>query len=511
MINFIKNIKRSDSRTVKWNLFFNYSSIIYNVIIAIALVPLYLKYIPSEVYGLWLATGNILIWMTLLDPGLGATMQYKIAFAIGENKKKEIGKLIGNSFIISFFFLFVLFIAIVILQYNINSWLNMNFIKEDNFMLALALTSFSTVLMVFSFNIQGINFGLQSSLGVGIVFTIMNIVGIGVTIYLLKNGYGLLAFGYAGMIRALIYLIGNLCYMLIRIKSDNYKISYDKSGLKELIKLFSISFVGKITGTLQGRVFEFLIAKYISYSTVTNFKMTLNAPENSKIILIRPSVSISPVISKLIGSGEVDEIKIKIRQLFLFFIWASMFIFSAFLIFNENFINLWIGKSFFLGKIPNLLICILIIVASLSEILAQIVWSIGEIKKNNIATFFQFVLFLPLAIFSSINYGIIGLLSAAILSYILVTISYFSWLIINKFAVNKKNIFTLLKEIVISTVIISCLYYFFQNQNSRSWIYFIINCTLFVFCFGFMLLVLSKKFRSIIIGKYNSVFNKIKF
>lgn len=507
ILNYLSKIKRTDSRTTKWNLFFNYSSIVYNVIIAIALVPLYLKYIPSDVFGVWLATGNIITWMTLLDPGLGATMQYKIAYALGSDNKKEIGRLIGNSFYISLLFLIILSLGALVLQYNISDWLNIISIQDNNFMLALALTSCSTVLMVFSFNIQGINFGLQSSLGVGIIFTLMNIAGIIATIYFLKGGFGLLAFGYAGMVRSLIYLLGNFVYMLIRLKLENYILSSDLTGIKELIKLFSFSFIGKITGTLQGRMFEFIIAKYISYGSVTNFKMTLSAPENSKILLIRPSVSISPIISKNFGSGDLTNIKHKLKHLLFFFIWGSVFIFSAFFTFNQPFVTLWVGEKFFIGDFSNLLICTLIIIASFSEILAQIVWAIGEIKKNNIATMIQFLFFLPFGILASIKFGINGLLIASILSYLFVTIWYFSLVVIYKLSINFKSIFPLIKEFFFSVLIISFLIFLFKNTIYPNWYLFILNCFLFWISYFFGLFILSIKFRKLIIQQ---VFNRIK-
>ena len=493
-------INRTDSRTTKWNLFFNYTSIFYNIIIAIALVPLYLKYIPSNIFGVWLATGNIITWMTLLDPGLGATMQYKIAYSLGQGKKNEIGNLIGNSFCISLFFLFVLSFGAFFLQKNIFSWLNITSIGDSNFMLALALTSVSTILMVFSFNIQGINLGLQSSVGVGLVFTLMNICGIISTIYFLKSEFGLLAFGYSGIIRSLIYLFGNFIYMILRLHSEKVTVSIDFKGIKELFNLFSISFVGKITGTLQGRMFEFLIAKYVSYTSVTSFKMSLSAPENSKILMIRPTVAVTPIISKLYGSGDYIKIKNNFRKIFLFFIWISGFLLTAFILFNKNFIDLWIGKKFYIGSQINILICILVIVSSFSEILAHLVWSLGEIKKNNIATFLQFLIFLPCGIYASINFGITGLLTSSISSYLLVTIWYFLFIIYDKLNYKLNNIYTPLKEIIINLLIFVSIFYFFNSPIINNWKDFILICSFFIIIYITLLFIISKNFRNIVLS-----------
>jgi O-antigen/teichoic acid export membrane protein len=264
--------------------------------------------------------------------------------------------------------------------------------------------------------------------------------------------------------------------------------------------LFSISFVGKITGTLQGRMFEFLIAKYVSYTSVTSFKMSLSAPENSKILMIRPTVSVTPIVSKLYGSNDYITIKNNFRKIFLFFIWTSCFLLSAFIVFNKNFIDLWIGKKFYISSQINILICILVVVSSFSEILAHLVWSLGEIKKNNIATLVQFLIFLPCGIYASINYGITGLLITSILSYLLVTIWYFLFIIYEKLNYKINNLYTPLKEIIINLLIIISLFYFFNNPKISNWKEFILHCSFFSIIYVTLLFIISNKFRSIVLS-----------
>jgi O-antigen/teichoic acid export membrane protein len=515
IIRLFSKVRRNDSRTTKWNLFFNYSSIVYNVIIAIALVPLYLMHIPSDLYGVWLATGNIITWMTLLDPGLGGTMQYKIAHALGNNNRPEIGKLIGNSLLISCIYLLILGFGAILLQYNILEWLDIAPSYHHDFLLALGLTSFSTILMVFSFNIQGINFGLQSSLGIGLVFTLMNIAGILSTIILLKLGYGLLAFGYAGMLRSLIYLGGNIFYLMLRLKTDKYHIKVEKSGIKELFNLLAFNFFGKMAGTLQGRVFEFLIAKFVSNSAVTTFRISLSAPDNSKLILIRPAVSISPILSKLHGEGDLAMIKKRLKQMVYFVVWSSVYIFSAFYVFNQNFVSIWVGNEYYSGNLTNTLICIFVVVSSISGILSQFVWAIGEMKKNNIATIIQFIVFLPISIWAVMNFGVNGLIATSIISYLVITISYFSYLIIKTFSIKLKNTRVFIKELFF-VVLVSCIIIIIFNQTEiHTWFKFIIYCLSFTISYILLLFILSIRFRNIIISfinkswlKFNIIFKK---
>lgn len=497
-LNYLKKINRNDRRTIRWNLFFNYTSVVYNVIIGIVLVPLYLKYIPIDEYGAWLASGNIITWMTLLDPGLSGTMQYKVAHALGNNDKKTIGKLIGNSIVIGICFFITLCLGAIFVQFNISKWLDVSKFSEASFFLALALTSISTCIMMFSFSIAGINMGLQSSLGIGIIFTVMNIFGIVSTIYFLKMNFGLLAFGYTGMLRALIYFGGHALYLLGRVHIEKYKIAIDTRVLKELTSLLGYNFLGKTAGTLQGRIFDFLIAKYISLGAVASFRISLSGPDNSKLVLVRPTVSISPILSKLHGGGDLESIKHRLKQMVFFFIWVSSFIFGAFIIFNKSFVSLWVAKDLYVGNITNILICIMVGVASLSEILSQFVWALGEMRKNNLATTIQFGIFLPLAILLCINFGINGLLGASIFSYLSVTIWYFSYIISSKLTLKLKGALPFFKEIILVFVIISVNVIIFQNILILTWLKFFSNCLLFSGAFLLSLYFVSGKFRDVL-------------
>lgn len=492
------NIKRSDYRTSKWNLFFNYSSIFYNIIIAIVLVPLYLKYIPSDEYGAWLAATAILTWISLIDPGLGGVLQYKIAFSFGLKDYTEIGKLIGNSLIIAGFFTLILILGTIFTQFNLSKWIEISAYRDSKFMLAFAFSAISTVILVFSYNIQGINYGLQSSLGIGLVFTVMNIIGILSLIYFLTNHYGLLSFAYSSMIKTGIYLTGNIIYLNYRMISDEIKPKVELSGIRELLSLIGFNLIGKFCGTLQGRMFEFLIAKYVSHPAVTSFRVTQSAPDSSKLVLIRPFVALMPVFSRLFGSGNLDTIKYRLRQMFLFFTWFSTFIFFAFWLYNESFINLWVGPKFYIGSTPNLLVCILVIIAALADVLGQIVWAIGLIKQNNLTVIIQFIIFLPLSIITCKNFGIIGLLLSSIGSYLAVSIPYFIYLIYHKLFNNTSGFKLLILEFIKSTAILGLVSTIFYNPKFNSWYSFMFECIEYSMLYFVLLFLISKEFKCFI-------------
>ena len=100
-----------DKKLLRWNFIFQYGWVLTNIFNSILLLPLYLKNIDANTLGIWLATGAVLGWITLVDPGVGEVLQQRIAELRGREEKSEIGRLIGSGYLAS---ALVLLVAILI-------------------------------------------------------------------------------------------------------------------------------------------------------------------------------------------------------------------------------------------------------------------------------------------------------------------------------------------------------------------------------------------------------------
>lgn len=94
---------RSISRTKSTlaNLISQYMSLGLAVV-NIVLIPFYLKYIDVKLYGAWLASGNIINWLTILDPGLNDLLRQQVAKFYGQQDNDMLGKSIGTGWLVIF-------------------------------------------------------------------------------------------------------------------------------------------------------------------------------------------------------------------------------------------------------------------------------------------------------------------------------------------------------------------------------------------------------------------------
>ena len=128
-------INRTHSRTTKWNVIFRYMSIFMTVVQGLLLVPLYLSYIPVEIYGAWLASGNILAWISAIDPGLTIVLQQQTSTFYGAGELKKVGKLIGSGLILSCLILMIALFLGLISSYFIINLLNLSLDVDNSLIL----------------------------------------------------------------------------------------------------------------------------------------------------------------------------------------------------------------------------------------------------------------------------------------------------------------------------------------------------------------------------------------
>src|SRR5829696_8458689 len=157
-----------DKKLLKWNFVFQYGWVLTNVFNSIVLLPLYLKNIDANTLGIWLATGAILGWITLVDPGVGEVLQQRIAELRGRNEKGEIGKLIGSGYSASAIVLLISVLLGLGCYFFIGRIIDKDVSAYPHLSTALVISVFATGLSLVSFTLIGINQGLHNSQQVAI-------------------------------------------------------------------------------------------------------------------------------------------------------------------------------------------------------------------------------------------------------------------------------------------------------------------------------------------------------
>src|ERR1700710_197654 len=157
-----------NKKVLKWNFIFQYGYVLTNIFNSIVLLPLYIKHIDSATLGIWLATGNVLAWITLTDPGVGDLLQQKIAELNGKKLKGEVEKTIGSGFLASAIILVISIVIGFIFYFLLGYIINKDVSIYPHLQTALMLSIVAIGMSLVSFSMSGINQGLHNSADVAI-------------------------------------------------------------------------------------------------------------------------------------------------------------------------------------------------------------------------------------------------------------------------------------------------------------------------------------------------------
>ncbi len=487
----------SYKKNIFWNVIFNYTPIVFALFTGLFFVPLYLEKIPKILYGAWLATGNVLAILTIVDPGFNILLQQKIAVNNGADNKSLIGKYIISGIILALMIsLMITFLGLTYLYVYDPSFSFTTNIQIEEYRNAFLIGLFGTSLMVFSFTFSSINQGLMSSFYVGVIYLFSSIISIITSFLLLKNGFGLISLAIVQLTTGALLSIGNFFLLFRKINKLAVPLSWDKNNFISIIKLSTSSFFARALNVFSLNLDLIILAKYLNPTIVTQISITKKVPELSKSFIERPGISLMPSLGHMFGVGQNTKNLKNISIIFInTLIWLSGFVFTSVLIFNKSFITVWVGTTYFAGNVILLLLCmnymIQLLISSVNNLTLSINESFNYINNLSIMQSIVSIIFMFLGFYF---FGISGLFLAPVVSGIFFLLFFIKRMFLTYNYTNSD--FVLLAREFFNVVIISSvalIVFYFLNFNSWK---LLVTCVFAFFLFFlFFLFILSKNFR----------------
>ncbi|HEX8608585.1 MAG TPA: MATE family efflux transporter, partial [Pedobacter sp.] len=399
-----------NNKNLKWNFIFQYGYVITNIINAVITFPLYIHKIDAATLGLWWATGGILAWMTLADPGVGDVLQQKIAQLRGQDNAPEIGLTIGSGLIMSMFILILAVIAGVIFYFLVGTIVNKDVSQYDGLQTALLISVIATGMSLVSFSLSGINQGLQNAAPVAVSAVAGNLMFLFAVVILLYMNFGVMAIAFSNLARALFINAYNYIALRNMLTRENLSIRFSKSHLKGFVKIFSFTSVSRIIGGFSASMDMIFLARFVHPSVITIFEVNKRPIAMAKDLIGRHSVALMPLISHENGKEDKTEIKTIINTQFKYYYYMAIFVSLGFLFNFHNLIAAWTGSGKFAGNEIMYLLLGNFFFGLIGYFMANMGYALGDIKMNSFISIFKGIVTGVLFYFASKSHGVVGVL-----------------------------------------------------------------------------------------------------
>jgi O-antigen/teichoic acid export membrane protein len=432
------------------NIISNYIGKVWGFVSVYVFIPLYIKYLGVEAYGIINFYTVLLSLLLFADAGLSATLSRE--FARSEDKiycrnlLHSIERLyLGISLII---ILSLFFFAPQITD----NWLNTDVIPKDKITLCLRLMGVSIAFQFFSTLHNSGLMGLQKQVLANTIQVSWSAFRSGLVVIVLFWAPDLLTFFYWQIGSNILFFFINRYQLWKQIQFDSTPI-FDKVILKNISRFALGMMLMAVVAALNGQLDKLVVSKYLSLKQFSYYSLGGNLAQ-MPVILINPlTIAILPILIKIVHLDSKDELKKVFHQYAFIITFLSSMLGLTLFFYAKNLALAWTGNAEIAENIEGVtkVLAIGSIFMAIQYMPYLLAIANGHTRTNLLLGIISIALLLPLLYFFIHTFGFIG---AAFPFLVLNALAFvvLGYLVMNKF-IKGEFMTWLLKDIAIPGII----------------------------------------------------------
>lgn len=383
-----------------YNYLFNSINSIVVIVNGIIMVPLYLHYMSVATYGAWLASGNLVAMIGILESGFAGVITQKMATAIGGGDRQRFLFLAGSNIMtagiiaILIFFLGACFIPFIAKIVNAEpEW-------ASDITISYSISLLSSVIAVLVSLFGAFPQVWQQTRQVGIINTCVNIVAIVVMVICLFTGLGVISLAIGYLTRSVLNLIIQGIWIRkywqdFEKESPIYNVRESFRLLKECVyPLFA-----RVSGVLMGQSQNLILAAFFQPSLAAIYDFTSKVISCAYGFVSMTNGSFFALLSIAFGKNNRVELNRMVSEILQFFTICVVAVFILGLSFSKIVVNYWVGLDKFGGDYLLLAIGVALLVNQYKAFFNNLLFTSGNIKKSSIIDIFSLLAYLGVLFF----------------------------------------------------------------------------------------------------------------
>jgi O-antigen/teichoic acid export membrane protein len=403
------------------NALFGYSQFGLAMIAGLFMVPFTIHRVGSQLYGLWLASGEILAYAAMADLGVAGTLVWLVARADGSNDRQGLRDLLAVG-VATNLLIAVAYASIVLALWRVLPvMLHLSEVDRTAIQGPLLLLALTTAIVIPLRVFSALLHGLQDVAFTGTVTSVSWAMDVAITVALLSRGYRLWALAAAAAFPALTMAVLTL-WRARRIAPDLFH-GWPRPRLRAILELLRES-IGAWFGQLGWRMSSatdgIIVAALGRASAVTVLACT------SKLANMLTQMAWLPGDSGLVGlsnlHGEEQPERLRHAVLALVRVYLSLAIAGASVVLAANpaFVARWVGPGVFGGLGLNVAVALALVALTLGHAFAVVAAVLGARLHVGVVSCVGGAVQVALAFALARVFGLPGVVAASILAQTLV-------------------------------------------------------------------------------------------
>jgi O-antigen/teichoic acid export membrane protein len=384
---------------------------------ALLLVPLYLHVIGPKLYGAWLASGDVLLWLQSFDLGLPNLMIQRIAVAHGKGDERTAGEYFATGTAILAGISVLMVGLLMSVAHVLPIWLGLAGAEAHLLTGCIRLGAVASGLTLLNWGVVGYSRAVQDTATMNLVAVAAGIAGFCVTLVLLLRGSGLWALVLGSLVRAVLSLLGSGIFLLLRGRDGRFqRIGFSAPIAMEMLRLSPATAAGGIAYVLMNQSENAIVGLLLGPDKVPILSVTRKGADVLRSLLDMIGFTAYGGFAHLVGSADRCRASRVYREIVSLNLSLGVAAAATYMAVNPSFVVRWVGAEFFGGTWLTVLMATQMIVLSASYLVNYLYRASGRVMEGSVALIAECVVRIPLMAFLIGSLGLAGVPLAGLIS-----------------------------------------------------------------------------------------------
>ena len=381
---------------------------------AIVLVPLYLHATGPRLYGSWLASAEVLVWMQAMDLGIPNLMIQRIASAYGRNDKSRAAEWSATGIFVVGVISILIGAAGVLIALGLPALVGAA--PQDRALLSgsFVVGTIATCGTLFANGFVGMARAIQDTYFLSAALVVSALAGLVTSLVLIMGGWGLWAIPLGLVARAVVGLAAALVFA-VHVWRVHFAMPFriERGILKELLTTSPITAIGGISYALMSQSEIVLVAALIRPELAVVYALTRRAADLGRSLVDMIGFATYGGVAHLMTSADGETARRIYGRILALHLACAIAVGAAYLAVNRSFLDVWVGPSVAGGLGLIFLMAIQSVVLGHSYLLNLHYRAMGRVVEGSLALVIEALVRVPLLAAMLLLIGLPGLPIAA--------------------------------------------------------------------------------------------------
>lgn len=384
---------------------------------ALVLTPSYLSAAGSRLYGAWLASGDLLVWMYAFDLGLGNLLIQRIGSAHGRDDRREIGEYLAAGLTVLGGVAAIVGLAGAVLASGLPGWMGLDGEEAATLRGCFLAASAATAVGLFNQGFVGFSRGIQVTGFINVVGVVAALCGFGVAAAVLHHGYGLWAVPAGLAARVMVQLAGGVWFVWAQHRGPlSGLVRLRAAVVTDVLRVSPATTLGGLAYAAMNSSDSVLVALTTRPELAAVYTLTRRGIDMARSVVEMIGFASYGSFAHLVASADRHralEVQAEVRALRTSAATAAAVVFLAI---NPSLVAAWVGPEQFGGLALTALLAAQFIVVGDAYLMNYLYRAAGPVEHGSLLLVAEALVRVPLMWGLLSMLGLVGVPLAAIVT-----------------------------------------------------------------------------------------------